>query len=464
MVDWKTLYEKWGAVSGEMQEKIYVLMDKKAREKTEEFKKWLSEDSYREKIYAEKFSNTRRFISPNPPQALSSESEIGPTEKTTTKFPLSVLAEVVTRKDNLMTVSEASRNPVFSEGTVAVLPKVTALESVFKTTQPNPKKNVEETGETSFPLPIITKISHCTSKINPETPKTASLIPESLLEKHDVATVDPKFKAPTLSLEKPADTNITDKNEFPIAPSLKSEVNSGNRVVFLLKKPLTISAPNNKTVTNKIIFVIDNKETYAPKPENLTENLQTPAKETSFTALPTFNKTQLSPEITPQIFSEKTSPPLTKQEETIENPTQLSFEEPQPTSLKAEITPPTLETPPIAQTQSETLTQPISVPEEMNLITPKTTELFEKTQTQFQAIKQKQMFRLQLDTQTDIPQLLNRLNREKDLLIFINSQECWKCKSTEKTLVNYTVGSDKAEIKLTCKNCGATTTFNHENI
>lgn len=343
MADWKALYEKWDALSEEMREKLFVSMDKKAREKTEDFKKWLLEDSYREKIYFEKLSSTQRFIQQNQLQER---------------------------------IFKPSTTPLVSEGTVAVLPKAAKIESVFKATQTNIEKSSEKFIDNFSAVATTVKISRGTSEVSPEALRAASLMPETVLEKHG-AVVTPEFKPPTVSPEKAPGATITTDQETDETATSKPKATSGNRVVFLLKKPITTISSNHETTANKIVFVLDNKETYLPKSENL---MRTP------------------PETL--IETKPTSPTIAE---------------------KVEITQP-------------------------------------------QSVMQKQLFRLQLDPQTDISQLLNRLNREKDLLTAINSQECWKCKSTEKTLVNYSVGVDKAEIKLTCKKCGATTTFNHENV
>jgi len=428
LADWKTLYEKWDALSLEMREKLFVSMDKKAREKTEDFKKWLLEDPYREKVYFEKFSNTRRFILQNPSRTLEPKLE-KPTEEAAAIFPTSVPVE-------------PRITPLVSEGNLAVLPKVTASESVSEAPQPKREEYVEKAEKPSS-VPTIVKISRGKPAIDLKTPKTASLMPEQMPDIISAEPiVTPELEAAVLPTQKTVDTSVTPSKETPTIPSPKPEVPSGNRVVFLLKKPITTISANRETTTDKVVFVLDNKETYLPKSEIISEASFAPTLEIPFSAKPESEETKLSPKTSLESVPQVTFPLTAPQKKTGEN---LIFIPPE-TTQKAPFTETTAPYTP-------TLT-------EAKAASPQAVESAQIAQPQ--SVMPKQLFSLQLDTKTDISQLLNRLNREKDLLVAINSQECWRCKSTEKTLVNYIVGVDKAEIKLTCNKCGATTTLNHE--
>lgn len=115
MADWKTLYEKWDLLSGGMQEKIVVLMDAKAKEKPEEFKKWLLEDAYREKIYLEKQPSDKQIILASPREIAAAVSGAATASEVSRVVEVSKTTEV-------SRVIEVSKSAGISPIEVAVAP------------------------------------------------------------------------------------------------------------------------------------------------------------------------------------------------------------------------------------------------------------------------------------------------------------------------------------------------------
>jgi mRNA-degrading endonuclease RelE of RelBE toxin-antitoxin system len=139
LADWKRLYEKWGLLSGEMQEKIVVSMDSKAREKTEEFKKWLLEDVYREKVYFEKVPSDRRFILASPREigavAVSSGATVSEVSRVVEISKVSEVSRVVevSKSVGISPVGVGVMSASVEE--VGTLPKVPADSGVTKSSE-----------------------------------------------------------------------------------------------------------------------------------------------------------------------------------------------------------------------------------------------------------------------------------------------------------------------------------------
>jgi hypothetical protein len=288
---------------------------------------------------------------------------------------------------------------------------------------------------------------------SPETPKTELPSPEpSLPESSKTAETTP---------EKPIDTTTTPAETLkPV--STQPETTNGNRLVFLVNTPKTDSAVSTTKTIGKLVFVFDVPETPLSTPEPPIENKITPSEPTP---------EELSPESVPEpspteTSSEEPETTMPQQEEPAESLPMPTPEVPEksspaiePTSEQTSAFSETQKSPKPPEVPSAEATEPIVAPTAEPLLPPP-----EVPKTQLPSSKPTPPLTLQLGTEVEMATLLEMLNKEKDLLMALKSQECWNCKSTEKTVINYSAGiGNKGEVKLACKKCGAILTFNYKN-
>ncbi len=412
-----------------------------------------------------------------------------PYEETTTQTPL--------------TPETSSTEPLLKED----LSPETAPETAKNLSLPAPEappialpapeelpENILEKTPTALSMHIETeKIS---SRAIPEEPVNMMQIPASSINEYGDRVHQSKLKITLLPAEKPAENSPAVSSEppkvepptqepptseesnqprVPEAPktgettpeklkpvSPPPKMTNGNRLVFLLKPSTTNSGASTATASGKLVFVFDVPEANLPTPEAPIENKTTPSTPTpeELSPAPVPESSQTEP------ASEEAKTIIPKQEEPAENLPMTTTEIPKTSLPTVE---PTSETPPVL-TETQKPPEPPKVPSAeatASIETPMPENLpppAETPETQPPSPKPAPPLNLQLGTEVEMATLLEMLNKEKDLLVALKNQECWNCKSTEKTVINYSAGiGNKGEVKLACKKCGAILTFNYKN-
>lgn len=224
------------------------------------------------------------------------------------------------------------------------------------------------------------------------------------------------------------------ETQKPVQP--KPEMVNGNRLVFVLK------AEQPDVAAKKLVFVFDLPDAHLPLIEKPLESSSPPLSQEPLDALPEPEEKPEKPSVAPPEASKAVTTPAVEPVSELPEPL---LETPKP--------------PELPKAQPETSTQPITP--QATEPTPKVTEVPEAPS---QPSKAKLPMTLQLDSEVEMSLLLELLNKEKNILTAIQSQECWNCKSTEKAVINYNSGiGNKGEVKLACKKCGAILTFNYKN-
>jgi mRNA-degrading endonuclease RelE of RelBE toxin-antitoxin system len=250
LADWKTLYEKWVLLSEELQEKLIAAMDTKAKEKPVEFKKWLLEDAYREKIYFEKLPSDRRFI-------LASPREIGAVavSSVATVSEVSRVVEV-SKVSEVSRVVEVSKSVGVSPVGVGVLPA-----------------SVEEVGA----LPKAPEAPVAAPAATPEEAKPAEAVPVAAPvvapEAIKPVEVTPKPEVPVdLGVVKPSEVLVEAVSVPPASAKVVADVQKRRRLDNAIRKletnptlgiPLLGSLSGKRSLTiggYRIIYAVDPQE------------------------------------------------------------------------------------------------------------------------------------------------------------------------------------------------------------
>lgn len=234
----------------------------------------------------------------------------------------------------------------------------------------------------------------------------------------------------------PPEKPLVPTPEAPTPVQPKPELVNGNRLVFLLK------AEQPGLAAKKLVFVFDLPDAHLSLVEKPLESSFPPLSQEPLDALPEPEEKPEKPSVVPPEVSKAVTTPAVEPVSELPKPLLETPKPPEPPKAQPETSTPQI-TPQAAESP------------------PKLTEAPEE---QSQPSKAKLPMNLQLDSEVEMSLLLELLNKEKDILTAIQSQECWNCKSTEKAVVNYNSGiGNKGEVKLVCKKCGAILTFNYKN-